>query len=324
MSNTTSLRNRIDHKVSDGVIEQIDFECYGILRVTGWSARAPQTFITAVGSHGALPLLNHFLLARPDLVKSGHASAFQLEFKVSIDALPIELRADGTVLDQFTLEKVSAVGMRAPEYAILLDTDHVPARENIYSVGMPSDSLSPEVLMLAETLEPPILDFGCGSGVLVRALRGEGREVRGLEVDRPEIRETLSKKDAAGITLYRGTLPLPYDNNEFKSVIASEVLEHIVDYQPVIRELARITSQNLLVTVPDMACIPMTSVHHVVPIHLLEASHVNFFTAKSMTAALAPYFSSFKIYRVGNFEVNSCFVPGSLALLCSGKKPFLR
>jgi hypothetical protein len=51
----------------------------------------------------------------------------------------------------------------------------------------------------------------------------------------------------------------------------------------------RLASEALLITVPDMSAIPRGFPHGVVPWHLLEATHINFFTQHSLEATFAPF-----------------------------------
>ena len=62
---------------------------------------------------------------------------------------------------------------------------------------------------------------------LVAALRKGGNECVGLELDRPEIRDHLPPDRVDFVQLYAGSVPLPYDENAFASVVMSEVLEHL-------------------------------------------------------------------------------------------------
>jgi hypothetical protein len=66
-----------------------------------------------------------------------------------------------------------------------------------------------------------------------------------------------------------------------------------------VAELARLASDRLFVTVPDMSAIPRGYHHGVVPWHLLESTHVNFFTQASLEALLAPTATRVEIARIG-------------------------
>ena len=197
-----------------------------------------------------------------------------------------------------------ATGMEPPHYLHLLEGTSVFYRDLIYCAGFPVDYLNPEVLALARSLPQPILDFGCGTGVLVAALRKGGSECVGLELDRPEIREHLPPDRVDFVQLYAGSVPLPYDDNAFASVVMSEVLEHLHEPESVMAEIARICQGTLLVTVPDLSAVPLNHKNEVVPWHLLSSDHVNFFNSRSLKQFLGKWFPRVELYKIGRQLTN--------------------
>ena len=165
-----------------------------------------------------------------------------------------------------------------PHYRGLFESEQVYHRENIYGCGPPNPFRKPEALELAKELSDPILDFGCGSGALVQELQRAGLKAQGLELESPTIRESFERADRSSITLYDGRLPSPFPSGSFKSVFCSEVLEHIPDFESAIRDIARLATEKVMFTVPDASAIPTGFRHALVPWHLLEGTHVNFFT----------------------------------------------
>jgi 2-polyprenyl-3-methyl-5-hydroxy-6-metoxy-1,4-benzoquinol methylase len=208
-----------------------------------------------------------------------------------------------------------------PDYAHLLDTDRVLHREQIYGSGPPLPEVSQEVLALAADLPAPLLDFGCGAGALVAALRARDCEASGIEIDRPEIRETLRSDARPHVQLYDGRFPLPFADGSFRSVTAVEVIEHIPDPGRVIAEIARVSADRALITVPDIEAIP--HLHHagVVPWHLLESTHLNFFTQRSLGKLLAPHFAHVEFMRLTPGLTNGLRWHVSLAALCFKQAP---
>jgi len=206
-------------------------------------------------------------------------------------------------------------GRATPHYHDLYTTTEVRHRDHIYRSGPPQDA-SPIVESLATSLLGiTILDFGCGNGDLLLKLRACGREVSGIEIDRPIVRNHLKPGAASFIRFYDGTLPLPYESDAFDSVIATEVIEHLDALHEVIRELKRVCRSSVLVTVPDVASIPFSWPLGVVPWHLLEGTHLNFFNARSLAAVFASEFVPAKQFRTHNMELGGRFIPGSIAVL---------
>jgi len=153
----------------------------------------------------------------------------------------------------------------SPHYHRLLSTGEVLHREHIYASGPPNVAVHPEVLELAKELKGPLLDFGCGRGVLVAELQRAGMEAYGLELDTRVIKESILPQAAGAITLYDGSFPSPFEDGRFRSVVCSEVLEHIADYQGALRDIARLATEKVIFTVPDASAIPVGFRHGAVP-----------------------------------------------------------
>jgi SAM-dependent methyltransferase len=186
-----------------------------------------------------------------------------------------------------------------PPYGHLHTETRVLGRDGIYGFGPPVPHVSPEVLALAESLPPPVLDFGCGAGALVVALRRAGVEAFGLELDDARIREHLLEEARPFVTLYDGALPAPFRDGQFASAACCEVVEHIPNPASVVQEIARLARGTILITVPDMSAIPRGFHHGVVPWHLLESTHVNFFNQHSLEHLLRPLFRRAEFFRLG-------------------------
>ena len=93
-------------------------------------------------------------------------------------------------------------------------------------------------LLAAETIEPPILDLGCGDGLFASVLFDQSIDT-GID---PNIREL---DHAAKLGIYRELIccygdVIPKPSDHYQTVISNSVLEHIVDLEPVLREAFRI------------------------------------------------------------------------------------
>jgi SAM-dependent methyltransferase len=100
-----------------------------------------------------------------------------------------------------------------------------------------------------------ILDFGCGAGEFVYLFRDAGFDARGFDIhdylqlrspdDRQyfDIAETGSP-DRAVMTVDWSRYHLPYDNDTFDFVLSNQTLEHVLNLDAVVSELARITKQD--------------------------------------------------------------------------------
>jgi SAM-dependent methyltransferase len=301
-----------------GVLDSIDVEPSGEIRLHGWNRdtdAVPAFDVLADGA--AVPRREQFRLRRPEvalLIRSKRADhGFAITFHASAEApcKVIEVR-----LSNRTLASIRPGVARAePHYAHLFGEARVLHREDIYGFGPPTPDVDPNVLALARSLPAPILDFGCGSGALVRALIGEGIEAEGIELLRPEIVTSLKDDVLPFVKLHDGGFPLPYHDGQFGAVVCSEVIEHIPEWSTALTEIARI-ARHALITVPDMSAIPALFPHRVVPWHLLESTHLNFFTQTSLGRALSPLFRRVRFMRMGEFHVNGTRAFTSLVAEC--------
>jgi ubiquinone/menaquinone biosynthesis C-methylase UbiE len=119
------------------------------------------------------------------------------------------------------------------------------------------------------------------------------------------------------VTLYSGELPLPFPHKRFGSAVCTEVLEHVADYQSLLAEIARVCKGTVVVTVPDMSAIPTCCPHFVVPWHLLEGTHVNFFNQTSLGKLLRRHFASVELAKIGPFDVNGTRLFTSVMAICT-------
>jgi SAM-dependent methyltransferase len=309
----STRQTQIGVRFAGGFLDHVDVEQSGIVLLTGWTedGRLPDLVLSVNGE--SVKLTHWFELDRSDLV--GNRRGFGAEYRGPQSGSARELVI---TQGQRQLARVSLdLPLYTPDYDSLFDEQRVLHREDIYGSGPPYLQPNLEVLRMARSLPAPILDLGCGSGALVRALRGDGVEAYGIELRRPEIVASIRDDVAPYITLYDGAFPLPFKNGRFGSVVCSEVLEHIVEFQTAVWEIVRL-AQNALVTVPDISAIPRLFPHRVVPWHLLEATQVNFITQSSLECLLAKSFATVTFSRLGRFEVNGSSIFTNLVARCKG------
>lgn len=186
------------------------------------------------------------------------------------------------------------------------DRAEVLHRENIYGSGPPVEHPSAEALALVLQYLPArssVLDFGCGAGAYARGILDAGHNWLGAEIQ-PACLEILQRRNLPFRAFEAAAGPrLPFADLSFDAAIAIEVLEHITDLDATIAELARVTKTRLLVSVPNMEIIPLFAPLGVVPWHLLEATHVNFFTRASLATALRRHFGRVEVFTYGRHPV---------------------
>jgi SAM-dependent methyltransferase len=113
------------------------------------------------------------------------------------------------------------------------------------------------------------LDLGCGRGWYSAALADSGFAVTGMDhVNRVEDARIAVLEQPIGV-------PLPFDTGAFDTVLMFDILEHLPDEAGILREVARICRQRLILSVPhrDDGFLPhygLTYLHYVDNTHLRE------------------------------------------------------
>ena len=178
-------------------------------------------------------------------------------------------------------------------------------RENIYGSGPPIEEPGIEVSELLRAYLPAgssVVDTGCGAGAYGPALGAAGHAWLGLETN-----------DYCCELLTRRQLPfrrvesdqLPCADAEFDCAISIEVVEHTKDPAAFVAEIARIVRRRALFSVPNIELLPYLHDWRVVPWHLLEADHQNFFTRASLHTLLQRSFSRVEIFPYGEHPLRT-------------------
>jgi SAM-dependent methyltransferase len=100
-----------------------------------------------------------------------------------------------------------------------------------------------------------ILDYGCGEGGLVYRLLELGFDAYGFDIHEranyrsPDDRRrfgfvTRGTDDTTDQRIERATFRLPFDDNAFDLIVSTSVLEHVLDLEPVLAEIARVTDRG--------------------------------------------------------------------------------
>lgn len=87
------------------------------------------------------------------------------------------------------------------------------------------------------------LDVGCGDGFFAEAVFGKRAFDVGIDVD-GDILEKARVSGAYRRVLKFDGINMPFENGEFKTVLANCVLEHVDDPEELIREIGRITTKE--------------------------------------------------------------------------------
>lgn len=96
-----------------------------------------------------------------------------------------------------------------------------------------------------------ILDAGCGDGeALIRLKRCLPDNVAAFDINKGRIDDARNRLPDVKIET-QDIYQLPYDDNSFDLILCLEVLEHLKNPSSALKEIARVTSKYLIVSVPS-------------------------------------------------------------------------
>lgn len=239
---------------------------------------------------------------------SGHTFRLLVRLRKTVDAetsvdLQFSLRfadhAGPVALGCVSVTVVPAnLAQRAYGDVVAPDRADVLHRENIYGFGPPLENPGAQIArLILEYLpaESSVLDLGCGAGAYGPPLLAAGHQWLGAETN-PLCWTILERRGLPFQRLDLTNRTLPFRDGQFEATVAIEVLEHVVELDELVAELARVTRDRLLVSVPNLEVIPYYAPLGVVPWHLLESTHVNFFTRRNLRNALARHFAHVEVF----------------------------
>lgn len=100
----------------------------------------------------------------------------------------------------------------------------------------------------------PILDIGCGDGILLDNLKKRGLSGVGIDISSRAIQ--ICKERGLDCKQTDITDKLPFSDNSFVGVVMSDVLEHLFQPSLVLEEVHRVCSGYLFISVPNFSSLP--------------------------------------------------------------------
>ena len=162
-----------------------------------------------------------------------------------------------------------------------------------YRDADPMSQVDPALVrFVAERAGRRVLDLGCGLGGYSRALGEQGFDCHALDV----VEEYVQAARSIGVRAdrYDGER-VPLGDRSVDTVILIEVLEHLEDPEALVREAARVSAGNVLVTTPNC-----TQSFGSVPVefsHMLDVDHRQFYTVDSLRDLLRTSFERFEVVQ---------------------------
>lgn len=137
---------------------------------------------------------------------------------------------------------------------------------------------------LGETDE--VLEIGCGDASFTKDLARFSRHVSAVDLSPQQIAQNQERYPEIQFRAHDLSEPLPFEENRFRAIWCSEVLEHLFDPAFALREMHRVLRPGgfILVTVPYHGRLKNVMIalfkwdHHFDP----EYPHIRFFTENTL------------------------------------------
>lgn len=166
-----------------------------------------------------------------------------------------------------------------------------------------------------------VLDFGCGKGTILTEMKklNSGAKFYAIDVSKKAL-EFIKKKDKKTVfRLIEDGGKLPFKNNFFDFVIASDVLEHVYNTENAFKEISRVLKKNgqILISVPYNGIFKRTIVALFFFDIIYEPStpHIRSYTKNNLEKYLKK--NGIKTQKVGYY---GRFFPFSNGIYILGKK----
>ena len=144
-----------------------------------------------------------------------------------------------------------------------------------------------------------VLDLGCGGGRHAFEVYRRGADVVAFDLDPAELAPVTgmfgamrtageATAEASATAISGDATAMPFGDGMFDRVIAAEVLEHVLDDQRAMNELARVLRPGGLAAItvpsflPERVCWALSTEYHEVP-----GGHVRIYTRVELQAKLA-------------------------------------
>lgn len=144
-----------------------------------------------------------------------------------------------------------------------------------------------------------ILEVGCRSGNLTQYYHSEN-EVIGVDVDRNALLEFEKRLGLKSIWVDIDSEELPFSDNEFDTVVFSEVMEHLRFPQKALCEIARVLTKNgtLIGSVPNAFRLRNRWKFLLGKPFESDPSHLRSYSDKTLTEELIKVFEKIQIHPI--------------------------
>lgn len=95
-----------------------------------------------------------------------------------------------------------------------------------------------------------VLDAGCAEGMYSKYFAKNGIFPVGCDIAFSKLRRAKIDSTATTPYLCADLQKLPFPDNSFEAVLALEIIEHVPDYRQAIKEIFRVSSKYVIISVP--------------------------------------------------------------------------
>jgi SAM-dependent methyltransferase len=138
-----------------------------------------------------------------------------------------------------------------------------------------------------------VLDLGCAIGSYSLRLMELGYTVTGADINPEYVRKARDR----GVNAQVVTDLLPFADGSFDTVLLFEVVEHLENPAPVLREARRVARKNVLITVPHSGDVELLQRQGLLYEHFADLDHKNFFTVESLRELLNAHFPAVRVWK---------------------------
>lgn len=138
-----------------------------------------------------------------------------------------------------------------------------------------------------------VLDFGCGEGYILDMMAERGVDLaayEGLDLRPDALSEARSRWPSTRFT-EANLFDSAYDNKSYHTVMALEVLEHLFEPEKVLRRLADMAEEHLVLTVPNEPWFQLMNLVRGRDLIRLgnHPEHINHWNKKTFAEFVEPY-----------------------------------